>query len=85
MIASSSELRFANPTVPDRLSCARCHKAGFVRRETVIRGIDTHHHYTCGVCGFEWLESEDTTKADRRRHGERRKSIRPERRTKDPS
>jgi hypothetical protein len=44
--------------MPDKTPCPRCHKAGLVRLETIIKGGRSLRHYYCGACAHEWELSE---------------------------
>jgi DNA-directed RNA polymerase subunit M/transcription elongation factor TFIIS len=65
----------AQPSVPQNLKCARCHKIGFIRLETVIKAQQTRRLYQCGKCGYAWSEDEQPNDADRRKRLTQRRAV----------
>lgn len=47
--------------MPDKISCPRCKKSGFVRVERVIKGTRTFRSYYCGSCNYQWEITENGT------------------------
>lgn len=45
---------------PSSRICPRCHRAGFVRVETVIKGGKTHRAFYCGACDQAWDVAESS-------------------------
>jgi transcription elongation factor Elf1 len=51
--------------MPDKTSCLRCGRVGFVRTETVIKGGDSYTAFYCGACESMWTEADAGKKSKR--------------------
>lgn len=40
--------------MPSTITCPRCHRVGFVRYETVVKGNRAHVAFVCGHCHHQW-------------------------------
>jgi hypothetical protein len=53
--------------MPHDTTCIQCGRAGFVRMERVIKGLELQLSYYCGACDHTWqVRQEDPRVAQRR-------------------
>jgi hypothetical protein len=61
----------------DKTACRYCHRVGFIRAETVIKGGTSHKSFYCGSCNKTWEINQDGHPQDNPH--ERRADDRPDR------